>query len=88
MKNTPHHQERYPYMFARKNMGIFIPTGWRPIFEKLCEDIDALLGQDKRGFQFMPTTMRVTSCCSVRFSNGSVAKALCQASGRGTRGEG
>ena len=34
-------------------MGIFIPTGWRSIFEKLCEDIDALLGLDKRGFHFI-----------------------------------
>jgi hypothetical protein len=53
MKEKPRYQERYPYMFARKNMGIFIPTGWWPIFETLCEDIDALLGQDKRGFHFI-----------------------------------
>jgi len=40
-------------MFSMKNMGIVIPTGWQPIFERLCEDIDALLGRDKRGFHFI-----------------------------------
>lgn len=45
--------DRYPYMFRGKNLGFSIPTGWMPIFEKLCEDIDALLGQDKQGFHFV-----------------------------------
>jgi hypothetical protein len=46
-------QQRYAYMFATKNMGIDIPTGWLPIFEKLCKDIDEILGLDKRGFHFI-----------------------------------
>ena len=45
-------QARYPYMFAGPNIGISISRGWMPIFEQLCEDIDALLGPDKRGFHF------------------------------------
>jgi len=46
-------KDRYPYMFSGKNIGISIPHGWMPIFEKLCEDIDTLLGQDKQGFHFV-----------------------------------
>jgi hypothetical protein len=42
----------YPYMFDGPNIGIGVPNGWLPIFEKLCEDIDIALGADKRGFHF------------------------------------
>lgn len=45
--------DRYPYMFSGKNLGFSIPNGWMSIFERLCEDIDALLGQDKQGFHFV-----------------------------------
>lgn len=45
-------EARYPYMFAGKNIGISIPRGWISIFGKLCDDIDELLGSDKRGFHW------------------------------------
>lgn len=46
-------QAHYPYMFPRKNQGIEVPEGWLPIFEQLCNDIDQILGPDKRGFSFI-----------------------------------
>lgn len=45
-------KRRYPYMFAGPAVGISIPRGWMPIFEKLCEDIDVALGTKKRKFHF------------------------------------
>lgn len=45
-------QARYPYMFAGKHIGISIERGWIEIFAKLCDDIDELLGSDKRGFHW------------------------------------
>jgi hypothetical protein len=43
---------RFPYQFAGKNIGISTARGWFPIFEKLCADIDLLLGEDKRSFHW------------------------------------
>lgn len=40
----------FPYMFEGKHIGIEIPHGWMPVFEKLCEEIDQVLGPNKRGF--------------------------------------
>lgn len=45
-------QARYPYMFSGKHLGISIARGWIQIFAKLCDDIDELLGSDKRGFHW------------------------------------
>ena len=44
---------KYPYMFAGENMGLSIARGWFSIFVKLCEEIDALLGENKRGFHWV-----------------------------------
>lgn len=44
---------RFPYMFAGENIGFSFYRGWFPLFAKLCEDIDALLGDDKRGFHWV-----------------------------------
>ena len=43
---------RFPYQFAGRNIGISTARGWLPIFEKLCIDIDQLLGEDKRSFHW------------------------------------
>jgi hypothetical protein len=43
---------RYPYMFEGPNLGIAISRGWFPMVEKLCADIDQLLGDDKHGFNW------------------------------------
>lgn len=45
--------QRFPYMFSGRNIGIAIAKGWMPSFAKLCEDIDALLGEDKQGFAWV-----------------------------------
>ncbi len=44
---------RFPCQFAGKHIGRTFFRGWFPTFVKLCEDIDALLGQDKRGFNWL-----------------------------------
>ena len=41
---------RYPYMFPNPNLGLEMCIAWSPTFGQLCTDIDALLGNDKRGF--------------------------------------
>ena len=41
---------RYPYMFPNPNLGLEMCIVWNPTFGQLCADIDALLGNDKRGF--------------------------------------
>lgn len=43
---------KYPYMFAGENIGLEFYRGWFALFEKLCQDIDSLLGPDKRGFHW------------------------------------
>lgn len=43
---------RFQYMFSGENIGISIARGWMPGFQILCERIDALLGEDKRGFHW------------------------------------
>ncbi|MBK1684225.1 hypothetical protein CKO18_11710 [Rhodoferax fermentans] len=40
-------------MFKAKNLGIGIPAGWMSVFAQLCENIDEILGPDKRGFHFV-----------------------------------
>lgn len=44
---------RFPYMFAGEHIGLSLCRGWFPLFKKLCEDIDTLLGPDKRGFHWV-----------------------------------
>ena len=45
-------KERFSYMFAGPHAGIDIYRGWLADFASACEQIDALLGDDKRGFHF------------------------------------
>ncbi len=40
----------YPYQFAGPHLGLNVSNGWIAIFEKLCADVDAILGEDKQGF--------------------------------------
>lgn len=53
MKTPKELQTRFPYMFGGKHLGIGIAKGWFQSFETLCQDIDALLGEDKRGFHWI-----------------------------------
>ena len=47
---------RFPYMFRTADPFAFeFPKAWFPAFVKLCEEIDALLGDKKRGFCWLQT---------------------------------
>ncbi|MDR3453337.1 MAG: hypothetical protein P4L96_11125 [Rhodoferax sp.] len=46
-------KDRYPYMFAGKNIGFAIYRGWFEMFAQLCADIDAALGENQRGFHWV-----------------------------------
>ncbi|MBK9236735.1 MAG: hypothetical protein IPO19_12155 [Rhodoferax sp.] len=52
MNNPKQLKARFPYQFAGKNIGLSISRGWFLLFEKLCEDIDHLLGDDKHDFHW------------------------------------
>ena len=52
MKTPKELRAKYQYMFEGDNIGLSISKGWFPIFSKLCQDIDTLLGPDKRGFHW------------------------------------
>lgn len=43
---------RFPYQFEGGRLEIYVGAGWADIFTKLCEDVDQLLGADKRGFHW------------------------------------
>lgn len=45
-------EERFAYMFASPNLGLDIYRGWLPDFIDACEQIDVVLGGDKRGFHW------------------------------------
>jgi hypothetical protein len=45
-------KQRFPYQFEGKNIGIDIARGWDSLFTKLCEDIDAITGDDPRGLHY------------------------------------
>ena len=44
---------RFPYQFAVPVRGVILFAGWTHVFAKLCADVDAFLGQDKRGFRWL-----------------------------------
>ena len=46
-------RNRFPYMFEGENIGLAIPTGWLGIVTKACEEIDALLGDDRHQFEYI-----------------------------------
>lgn len=45
-------KSRFPYQFERSEFGASVTTGWLPRFVELCEEVDAALGEDKRGFHW------------------------------------
>lgn len=53
MKTPKELQNRYPYMFTGQHLGISVCKGWFPIFAKLCQDVDDLLGENKQGFHWV-----------------------------------
>lgn len=45
--------QAYPYMFAGPFIEMVMYAGWHTPFAKLCDDIDAALGDNKRGFRWI-----------------------------------
>jgi len=43
----------YPYMFAGRSLELVMLDGWHAPFAKLCDDIDAALGENKHGFYWV-----------------------------------
>ncbi|MEJ8850816.1 hypothetical protein [Variovorax rhizosphaerae] len=46
-------RSRFPYMFSGPNIGFAFYRGWMLILRNACEEIDALLGADKRHFHWI-----------------------------------
>ena len=46
-------KSRFGYMFETPALGLDFYRGWLPDFITACEEIDAALGYDKRGFRFV-----------------------------------
>jgi hypothetical protein len=56
MKTPRELKVRFPYMFTKADVYAFeFPKVWFPAFATLCEQIDALLGDKKRGFRWLQT---------------------------------
>jgi hypothetical protein len=54
MTTTPKQLKvRFAYQFAGKDLGRTHFRGWFPTFVKLCEDVDAVLGEYKCGFNWL-----------------------------------
>lgn len=50
-KRTPAElKAKYPYMFSKEILGVSLTHGWIDLFARLCDDVDALLGQQKHRF--------------------------------------
>lgn len=48
-------KQRFAYMFETPVLGLDFYRGWLADFIRACEEIDAVLGDDKRGFRFTQT---------------------------------
>lgn len=46
-------QNKFTYMFEGPHIDLSFHRGWFPLFVKLCEDIDMLLGGNTRGFHWI-----------------------------------
>lgn len=55
-------EERFPYQFADPHLGIAIAYGWSHIVVRLCEDVDAALGVDKRDFHWTQIKEKAGAC--------------------------
>lgn len=43
---------RFPYQFEGSRLEVHVAAGWANVFERLCGDVDQLLGPNKRGFHW------------------------------------
>lgn len=62
MSNIKNLKQRFPYQFEGENIGVDVAKGWLEFFTKLCEDIDALLGDDKQGFHWTQVKEKFGAC--------------------------
>ena len=46
---------RYPYQFSGPYIYLSFARGWFPLFAQLCEDVDQVLGENKRHFHWTQT---------------------------------
>lgn len=46
-------QVHFPYQFQEPKLGISLAKGWARRFSRLCQEIDAVLGEDKQGFHWI-----------------------------------
>ncbi|MDM0001254.1 hypothetical protein QTI24_21790 [Variovorax sp. J22P240] len=46
-------QARFAYMFQGESISLEFHEGWLPIFREACEQIDDVLGENKRGFHWV-----------------------------------
>ena len=54
MINTPLElKARFAYQFGDRHLGRTYFRGWFPVFADLCQQMDELLGDDKRGFAWL-----------------------------------
>lgn len=53
MSNPRATKKRFPYMFIGDQIELNFYKGWHPLLDKLCQDIDQLLGEDKRAFHWL-----------------------------------
>ncbi len=53
MNNPKELRARYAYQFEGEPISMSHFRGWFDLFSRLCADIDELLGEDKRGFQWI-----------------------------------
>ena len=43
---------RFPYQFKGAALGVAFTRGWFPLLVQLCADVDAAMGEDKRGLHW------------------------------------
>lgn len=55
--------QRYPYMFERARGKLFFTLGLMPILIWACDEIDTVLGIDKRGFHWFRLRMKGGYIC-------------------------
>lgn len=47
--------KRYAGMFLGRHLGLSMYAGWLPVFERVCEDIDLALGEEREDFRWVQT---------------------------------
>ncbi|WP_137860882.1 hypothetical protein [Variovorax sp. 3P27G3] len=78
-------KRRFAYMFQTPRLGLDFYRGWLPDFIRACEQIDAVLGDDKRGFRFTQTKEKYGSARYYFSTNAATPIRLSLTDGQGLR---